>query len=397
MGMHVEYLRMKNFRAFRDVEFRDLPRFCVFVGANGTGKSTIFQVFAFLQHAMRDNVTSALIRLGGNRGFKEVRSRGSEGPIEIELKFRQDASGPLITYSLAIDEHNDEPLVLAEELRYRRGQYGKPWNFLKFSNGTGTAVTNEWESVDDESKLQREPQTLKSPDILAIKALAQFEKFPATRALGELIENWHISDFHISKARSDCDPGTAEHISKQGDNLAQVAYNIKKKHPETFDKIIAILRRRVPGVDKVDAPLTDYGRVLLRFGDGTFADPFLSDFVSDGTIKMFAYLLLLHDPNPHPLLCVEEPENQLYPSLLSELAEEFRLYSKRGRQVMVSTHSPDFLNAVELDEVYWLTKKNGYTQVQRARDNAQVAAYVNDGDRMGLLWRQGFFEGVDPE
>ncbi len=175
-----------------------------------------------------------------------------------------------------------------------------------------------------------------------------------------------------------------------------MAYNIKRRHPEIFDKILTTLKKRVPGVDEVQAPLTDYGRVLLRFRDGAFTDPFLSDFVSDGTIKMFAYLLLLYDPNPHPLLCVEEPENQLYPKLLSELAEEFRLYARRGRQVMVSTHSPDFLNAAKLDEVFWLTKEGGYTTIQRAKDNEQICAMMQDGDQLGRLWRMGYFEGADP-
>ncbi len=394
--MKVEYLRLKNFRAFKDVEFRDLPNFCVLVGANGSGKSTVFQLFGFLQDAMKENVTSALLKLGGNRGFQKVRSRGAEGPIEIELKFREDGKGPLITYSLAIDERNDDPYVSREELRYRRGQHGQPWNFLRFKDGQGEAVTNEWDRVDDESKLNREPQSLKSPDILAIKALSQFEKFPAVKALGELIENWHVSDFHITRARGECDPGISDHLSKQGDNLAQVAYTMKKKHPLIFDKVLSILKHRVPGVDEVEAQLTDYGRVLLKFRDESFADPFLSDYVSDGTIKMFAYLLLLYDPNPLPLLCVEEPENQLYPNLLGELAEEFRLYARRGKQVMVSTHSPDFLNAVNVEEVFWLVKKHGYTSVARAKDNQQVKAYMADGDKMGRLWRQGFFDGVDP-
>lgn len=60
-------------------------------------------------------------------------------------------------------------------------------------------------------------------------------------------------------------------------------------------------------------------RVLSRrlFQDGSFKTPFLDRYVSDGTIKMFAYLVLLYDPRPHPLLCVEEPENQLYPKLMA--------------------------------------------------------------------------------
>jgi predicted ATPase len=94
---------------------------------------------------------------------------------------------------------------------------------------------------------------------------------------------------------------------------------------------------------------------------------------------------------------VEEPENQLYPGLLTELAEEFRSYAVRGGQVFVSTHSPDFLNAVELDEVIWLVKKDGYTQVRRGRDNEQVKAYMDEGDKLGFLWKQGLVEGVDPQ
>ena len=136
------------------------------------------------------------------------------------------------------------------------------------------------------------------------------------------------------------------------------------------------------------------GRIVLRFQDGAFKDPFIARYVSDGTIKMFAYLVLLHDPLPHPLLCVEEPENQLYPQLLDELAEEFRDYAFRGGQVIVSTHSPDLLNAVKIEEVFWLTKSGGYTHVRRASDIELLQRLVKEGDRLGTLWKQGFFEGA---
>jgi predicted ATPase len=135
---------------------------------------------------------------------------------------------------------------------------------------------------------------------------------------------------------------------------------------------------------------------LLKFQDGSFKDPFIDKYVSDGTIKMFAYLTLLYDPSPHPLLCVEEPENQLYPTLLWELAEEFRAYANRGGQVFVSTHSPDFLNAIRLEEVFWLTKVHGCTQIRRAQENEQIATYMADNDQMGYLWKQGLFEEVHP-
>jgi predicted ATPase len=399
-SMQIESIRLKNFRAFKDVTMRDIPRFCVLVGANGTGKSTLFSVFAFLRDAMAGNVTSALSKLGGSRGLSEVRSRNSSGPIEIELKVRaalSDRRSRRITYELHIDERDGRAVVTREVLSYKRGnQGGRPWKFLNFSNGAGEAVTNEFDQVSDESQLTREPQRLKSPDILAIKGLAQFERFPAVVALGELIERWHLSDFHVSRARPEAQSGYAEHLSTNGEDLSLVVEYLYKHHPDRFKDILLKLSARVPGITQVEAKTTEEGRVLLKFQDGAFEDPFLARYVSDGTIKMLAYLVLLHDPAPHPLLCVEEPENQLYPSLLWELAEEFRAYADRGSQVFVTTHSPDFLNAVKLDEVFWLVKDSGYTAVHRARDDEQLKAYMDAGDQMGYLWNQGLIPGAHP-
>ena len=96
-------------------------------------------------------------------------------------------------------------------------------------------------------------------------------------------------------------------------------------------------------------------------------------------------------------MCIEEPENQLYHKLLEELAEEFREYANRGGQVFVSTHSPDFLNAIGVDEVFWLEKENGLTTVKRANADPQITAYMEAGDKMGFLWKEGFFGQADPK
>lgn len=394
--MKIESIRLKNFKTFKSIEILNMPQFSVFVGANGTGKSTLFSVFSFLKDALTDNVHVALTKLGGSKGFQEVRSRGADGAIEIELKFREKDKSPLVTYNLVINEDNGKPIIEKEILQYRRGSKGQPWRFLDFSKGKGQAVINEPDNVTDRTDLKREDHELKAPDILALKGLAQFEKFPASKALGELLENWHISDFHIQQARPERESGYAEHLSKEGENLALVTEFLFKRHKDIFDNIIDKLKLRVPGISEVDSKITEEGRILLRFRDGAFQDPFLARHVSDGTIKMFAYLVLLHDPKPHPLLCVEEPENQLYPKLLTELAEEFREYASKGGQVFVSTHSPDFLNACEPQEVFWLQKENGYTIIKRASDDEQIKTYMNDGDKLGYLWRQGFFNGADP-
>ena len=165
--MKLESMGLRNFKAFQDAQMRDIPSFCVVVGANGSGKSTLFDVFGFLKDAMTDNVQVALDKRGG---FKEVRTRGETGPIEIELKYRfttQTQKTPLVTYSLHIDEVGGKAVVAKEELKYPRGVKGRPWRYLNFVDGAGEAVTNDFDDVDDESKLKREKQTLSQPHDLS--------------------------------------------------------------------------------------------------------------------------------------------------------------------------------------------------------------------------------------
>lgn len=390
--MRIEAIKITNYRALRSVDLRNLTGLSVFVGANGSGKSTLFDVFGFLHDALVHNVRHALAKRGG---FREVVTRGEDGSIEIELKFREE-NEPLVTYTLEIGLVGGQPVVKREVLKYRRGKHGQPWRFLDFKLGKGLAVTNEADYGKPDAEMKRDEQQLDSPDILAVKGLGQFQKFKQVSAFRKLIEDWHVSDFHISDARPSQDSGVAEHLSERGDNLALVAQFMHERHPALFQDVLDKMAKRVPGVANVEAVPTEDGRLVLRFQDGSFKDPFIARYVSDGTIKMFAYLLLLHDPTPHPLLCIEEPENQLYPELLMELAEEFREYSERGGQVFVSSHSPDFLNGMQLDEIFWLEKRGGFTRVHRASEDPQLVALSEEGDLPGALWKQGLFKGAHP-
>ena len=397
--MRIEKITIENFKVYKNVEISDVGNFSVFLGANGAGKSTLFDVFGFLSDALKSNVKVALNKRGG---FKEVCTRGSKGPITFEIKFRNtelQGSQPLITYHLEISqqEGTNIPVVAKEILSYRRGQKGKPYRFLDFQCGKGTAITNEDQYTDSLNfEDQREDQTLDSPDILAIKGLGQFQKFKAISAFRRLLDNWYVSNFQIQNAKEIEDVGYSEHLSTTGNNLAQVAKFIWENHRDIFDKIIEKFKQRVPGIDGVEPEETPDGRIILKLKDGSFKDPFISRFVSDGTIKMFAYLMLLNDPVRHPLLCVEEPENYLHPELLMELAEEFREYAQNGGQVFISTHSPEFVNAVRVDELFWLTKQQGVTSITKASNDATVKKLFENGDKLGWLWQQGYFKGESP-
>lgn len=390
--MPIEQIEIKNYRVLRDVKLSGLPAMAVIIGTNGAGKSTLFDVFSFLKESLAGDVAAAVGRRGG---FQQLVSRGAQGPVSITVKFR-DSEGRLVTYLLEISEDQGRAVAQREVLRYRRGRYGKPWHFVDFSRGEGTAITNESAYGGEGAQEERENFELDDPSTLAIKGLGQFREFRVVSEFRSLIENWHISNLHVADARPSADQGYAEHVSTRGENVAQVAKFLYERHPQHFQRVLAAMRKRVPGIADVEAKPTEDGRLVLRFKDGSFEDPFIARYVSDGTIKMFSYLVLLHDPRPHPLLAIEEPENQLYPSLLGDLTEEFRDYGRRGGQVFVSTHSPDFLGDAQLSEIYWLAKKDGFATVHRAEDSELLRNLVAEGDSVGDLWRQRLFEGVDP-
>jgi predicted ATPase len=395
--MRIESIKLKNYKLYRNIEVKNISDLVIIVGANGSGKSTFFDIFGFLSDALNGNVRQAIQKRGG---FKEVISREQLGFIEIELQFKLTIAEKerLVTYHLEIGEEKGLAFVQREILRYKRGAYGSPFHFLDFSKGQGYAISNEEDFDKPDEELQREEQKLISPDILAIKGLGQFERFKAANAFRSFIESWHVSDFHIEAARPSKEAGYAEHLSSTGENLPLVAQYMFENQRKEFDNVLEKMKRRVPGISNVTAEPTIDGRIVLRFQDGAFKDPFIAKFVSDGTIKIFAYLLLLHDPNPHPLLCIEEPENQLYSSLLIELIEEFRQYAEKGKgQVFVSTHSPELLNGAKPDEVYWLVKKNGYTTIEQASEHPEIVQLFKEGDKLGYLWSENYFKDSNPK
>ena len=385
----IEYLRVKNYRALRDLELKNITPLTVFLGPNGSGKSTIFDVFAFLSECFSENLRTAWNRRGR---FKELRSRGADGPIVFELKYREKPGSPIITYHLAIGEESKGPYVAEEWLRWRRGQTGKPFSFLDFRMGEGRVISGE---MPDESDVRVE-ERLDSAEVLAVNTLGQFAKHPRVSALRRFITGWYLSYLSADNTRGTRESGPQERLSAKGDNLSNVIQYLKEQHSDHLDRILGILSRRVPRLEKVEAELMPDGYLLLQIKDAPFDRPILAKFASDGTLKMLAYLTLLYDPEPPQLIGIEEPENYLHPRLLPELAEECRNVTDRT-QLMVTTHSPFFVNGLSANELWVLYRDiKGYTQAKKAEDMQGIKEFMNSGALLGHLWMEGYFEVGDP-
>ncbi len=385
----IEYLKVENYRALKEVELKDLTPLTVLLGPNGSGKSTLFDVFSFLSECFQHGLRHAWDRRGRVR---ELRTRGASGPIVFELKYRERRDLPLITYHLAIDEGAKGPVVVEEWLHWRRGSRGRPFRFLEYHEGQGRAVSGEMPDEDD----QRVEIPLRSPDLIAVNTLGQFAEHPRVAALREFITDWYISYLSIDDARGQPEAGPQSRLSKSGDNLANVVQYLKEQHPERLERIFAVLRQRIPRLEAVQADPMPDGRLLLQIKDAPFEQPVFARFASDGTLKMLAYLTVLYDPDPPQFVGIEEPENFLHPRLLPELAEECRAASART-QLLVTTHSPFFLNGLRPEEVRVLYRdERGYTQAVRASDIPGVPEQMEAGASLGHLWMEGYFGLGDP-
>lgn len=425
----IEGIRIQNFRALKDVtigqlwNYRDvkpLSPLTAVIGKNGVGKSSLFDAFGFLADCLKNGVEEAC-DTNGRGGFYNIVSEGLNNPIEFEIYYREDGNSRPITYELSIDvDSHKRPYVLKERLRQRRrGQRtGWPYSFLLLKEGRGVVWKGEEFAVNlsednfesdfkkifqfvltgPPSEETKETEVVELSDVrkLGIATLGSLKQHPRIAKFRRFLEQWYLSYFTPDAARSLPNKGPQPHLSIHGDNLGNVVQFMEREHPRKFQSILNNISNKIPGIHKIDTHSTEDGRLLLRFHDKGFDKPFYANQMSDGTLKVFAYLLMLEDPSPPPFLCIEEPENGLYHRLLETLAAEFREHAtgKKGdSQVFVTTHQPYFVNALKPQEVWILDKGNdGFSQIRRASDDPLVVNLVEEGLPLGGLWYSEYLD-----
>ena len=417
----IEGLRIKNFKVLKDVTLgrlwnqpnsQPLTPMTAVIGKNGVGKSALFDAFGFLADALKLGVEEAC-DARGRGGFEKMRTQGQTGPIEFEVYYREHGNARPITYEIAIELDNGCPSVSKEILRQRRRGQGNtpPLFFLLLIEGNGmvwkgnqavgqVSETAEgfdiFEWVKEEGKF-KEAELIELEDRrkLGIATLGALKQHPRISAFRRFIEDWYLSYFTPDAARSLPLAGPQSRLNIHGDNLGNVVQFMEREHPRRFQTMLKKIAEKIPGIHKIDTERTNDGRLLLRFNDKGFQEPFYAQQVSDGTLKVFAYLLLLEDPTPPPFLCIEEPENGLYHKLLETLANEFREHaiSRSGSQVFVTTHQPYFVDALEPQEVWILEKgEDGFSTIRRASDDPIVNNMVEEGLPLGSLWYSDYLD-----
>jgi predicted ATPase len=419
--------RVKNYRCLRDVTLGkhwDSPKVAplepmtVVIGKNGVGKSALFDAFGFLADCLKVGVEEAC-DARGRGGFEKIRSQGASDHIEFDVYYKQDEDASHIRYHLSINLDKDgRPEVKKEVLTQLQVGQNKPSIFLTLVEGTGFAwnvntgyadavkVTEEIKSLSKKIQSGRQFVAEENPSIdkvelsdtrkLGIATLGALKQHPRISDFRSFLEGWYISYFEPSAARSIPLAGPQKHLNIHGDNLGNVVQYMEREHKDRFEKVLEKIASKIPGVQTIKTAKSQDGRVLLQFNDRGFKDPFYAQQMSDGTLKLFAYLLMLEDPSPPPFICIEEPENGLYHKLLETLADEFRAHAtgaKGGTQLFITTHQPYFVDALKPEEVWILEKgEDGFSTIRRASDDPIVKNMVDEGLPLGGLWYSDYLD-----
>ncbi len=404
----IEGFRVRNFRALRDVSLGKLSGqtdgdpltpFTVVIGKNGVGKSSLFDAFGFVADCLASDVETAC-DMKQRGGFDRLRSNGVNEPIRFEIYYREAPNERPITYELSINlDGSGRPYVESELLKQRRkGQkHGRPYPFLRLDRGKGLVWAGE-EAVETEGEEDRTQAVveLTDPRQLGIATLGTLKEHPRIKRFRDFLKGWYLSYFYPDAARSLPSAGPQRHLNVHGDNIGNVVQFMEREHKDRFKSILARIASKIPGIAKIDTEVTADKRVLLRFNDGAFDDPFFAQQMSDGTLKVFAYLLLLEDPEPPPFICIEEPENGLYHKLLESLAQEFRTHAtgkKNAPQIFVTTHHPYFVDALSPEEVWILEKgQDGFSTIRRVSELDIVKNLVAEGLPLGGLWYSDYLD-----
>jgi predicted ATPase len=417
----IEGIRIQNFRSLRDVTLGQLwnekgtgklELMTAVIGKNGAGKSTIFDAFGFLSDCLKLGVEEACDKRGG---FERIISQGITEPIKFDIYYRESHNARPITYEVSfdLDEHG-RPFVKSERLRQRRKEqkWGRPFSFLILEDGRGVVWKGDFEGIEElssqlttqeidtlmrEESNEKESVELADNRKLGIATLGALKQNPRISAFRQFIEGWYLSYFTPDAARGLPLSGPQKHLNMHGDNIGNVVQFMERDHPKQFQKILDDITGKIPGIGKISTDRTLDNRLVLKFNEKGFVDPFFAQQMSDGTLKVFAYLLLLSDPTPPPFLCIEEPENGLYHKLLESLVRQFRAHVTDGKksQIFITTHQPYLVDALEPKEVWILEKgDDGFSTIRRASEDPLVQSLVDEGLPLGGLWYSDYLDGA---
>jgi predicted ATPase len=387
----IEYLQIRNYKVLHNLELENLTPLTVFIGPNGSGKTTILNALSFLSDCFKTDLNSACQNQGS---LSRIRSNGIGEPLSFKIRYRDPQTHQVMTYFIALAERNNHPLVLEEYLEVTRSPH-EVIRILEFAEGQGWAIEGDLALTRSLQPEDRQYESFNSPALLAANVLGQFAKYPQLSILRNLLINWLLTDLSNLATQSSLSSQPQLQLAEDGSNLPEVVEYLKTEDPQQLQDLIRDLSRFIPKLQAIDTTPRQ-GKLQLELYDSSFQAPIPAHNASEGTLRLLAYLLLLKHTSPHHLILLDEPEIYFHPRIIIELVENFRAASAYN-QIFATTHSPFFVDGLRPEELWVLYRdENGFTQAHRAASMRGVKEFTNNGSLLGQLWMENYFDVGDP-
>lgn len=401
-------LSIENFKSFgpclRPLELAKLN--CV-VGANASGKTNLMSALRFLKIALLQNVDIALAEFEGISEVRNKIQRERKAVKPLRISVRVDAAkfdktranvargrrAKEFFYKVEMDlRATDEiPVILSEELKAQ--YFGDDDEILTFQmNRTKEAVT-----IKDPvfGHAPKDPFPIPAHDSTRLAAGTGFFSIPLAQ-FRNYVEGWSFFNISPDVARLPCKEVPDMNLGASGEYLAAILHKLEKANNGhiSLEQVSNGLRGAVPGFKSIKTkPLEVEGKWTFQVIEDRIRGAINPRSVSDGTIRLIALMVVTHWSAPRStLLAIEEPENGLHPHLSKHVMDLLRTASTT-RQVIMTTHNPDFLDELNPDEVLLCDKIEGFTKVRHASDVQDIEGFRKHF-RLGELWEQGTLGGI---
>ncbi len=376
----IRSMKISNYRSLKFFSITPLQPFSVFLGKNGSGKSTVLDAMQFLSNCIQNGLYQTCKERGG---IHELLSKDSSQSLEIQIELYDDENDESMIYSIHISQKFGTPYVAKEKVCIPKTDQC----ILEFESGNG--ISRFYEN----GVLREQKEKFINNDILAITIFGNFSRFRECHILYQYLSHLKVFDFQIHNLRNIPVFEKESLLTQNGDNVANILYTLQNDKPSIFAKIVENLQKHIPSLDSIEArydPMLNVNQIFMI--DKGFPNPIGVNYISSGTLKMLAYYILLLQPNDHSFIGLEEPENYIHPSFIQDLAEFCRETSE-NKQIIISTHSPFFVNEMNPGEV-WICRRNqdGTTMCENLTENKDLISYVENGAKIGHLWSEGFVE-----
>jgi len=368
----LESVSIRGFRSLREVEFPDIGRATVLVGANGSGKSNFIRFFEMLSWMLRTHELQAFVAKHG--GADDQLFGGSRNTPTMSASISLGTDRGRNDYSFTLAHGADDQLYFADER----------WRF----SPVGEATEPRWLHAGSGHREAK---------IVAAAQGAIPELKPATpRVVCHLLRNCATYQFHDTSdeawIKKRWDISDRWHLRSHGGNLAAVLYRLQHEDVRRYETICRQIRRVLPVFERFDI-VDEYGKVLLRWKASDSGKTIGAHITSDGSLRFFALVTLLNlAPEQLPdVLLLDEPELGLHPAAVALLGSMIKSVAAE-RQVVVATQSPLLVDAFGLDEVVVLELEDGATTTRRL-DSAEYRRWLDDGFTTGELWQTNLLGG----